>query len=87
MLVKMTSKQTLNKSRPLSADRKKEGEKRSKIGERGSQKEKFVCYLSISFFICFFNYLFFDQRFNCQITRTIQLVSGDIFNNYKDNVL
>ena len=35
----------------------------------------------------YFIYLFIGQHFNCQIIHTIQLVPGDIFDNYIDNVL
>ena len=88
---KMTSK-----SRPLSAKRKRNGERRSITGKEGKKKrEKTRKKLRIFFVCCEFNigewYLFIhlltDQHLNGQIIHTIQLVSCDIFNNYKDNVL
>ena len=50
-------------------------------GEFDNNSER---YLFIHLFIY---YLFIGQHFNSQIIHTIQLVSSDTFNNYRDNVL
>ena len=80
---KITSKANLNKSRPLSANRKRKGESMSMTRERGTEKERakkqkekkirifFVCgEFDNNSKWCFFIYLFLGQHFNCQIIHT-----------------